>query len=188
MSTQFQNFQNPLNARFEIAGPAQELLGVRSFVLQVVGYSLPEITLRSQQIALPPGNANADIPGTGVESGPLQVRALLDRDMHSWFYIANWIHAMSTDSGAKRLPQRKYLEGTILNIDILDNNRQPLYTFTFVDAFPKVLTDLEWDHQESTPSAMIFSVSIGYKRFYATDTKTGKVLFPIVDNMGDGGQ
>lgn len=179
---QFQNFQNPLNARFDVGGPAADLMGARSFNLQVVGYSLPEITLRSQQVAFYPGNANADIPGTGVEHGPLNVRALLDEKLDSWFYIANWIHSMASDVDRK-LPNRKELEESIFTLDILDNNRQPSVSFTFLDAFPKTITDLEWDMQETAPAAMIFSVNIGYKRFYCTDTATGEVLFPLSDNM-----
>lgn len=172
------NYQNSLNARFDFNGPVAELVGADSFVLQVTAHNLPDITLRSSTMALPPGNANYALPGTGIETGPLNVRGLVDENLEAWFYIANWMSALSSDVQGK-VSRRKELENSSMSMDILDNNKKPLITFTYERIFPQVLAEVEWDHQDSDVVPQQFSVMFGYTRFSASNTRTGAILYPL---------
>lgn len=106
--------------------------------------SLPSITINKTLTST--GYNTIKHPGDKIEFDSLKVEVLLDRDILSYLEVYNlFIETINPDTG-EIVPKKSIFDTKIV---ILDNSRQPLYEFKYIDSFISSLDGLTFDHRKT---------------------------------------
>lgn len=147
MSTDNLNLQNNFVFTFEtISGVAYSTQSVQ----------LPSITLGE---AIVPNKAvDYSVPGDKLTFDKLNIRFLVDEDLDNYMQLYNWLMRMRNPETCERADEYSDCQLTVLN-----NNKNILKKFTFVDCFPILLDVLEFDYAaEAEPQSVSATISYTY--------------------------
>jgi len=156
------NFLSPLGFKFTL-GRAPNL----SFNIQearIPGIQLGEIVTPSPFVVIP----NSD----GITYNPLSISFRVSEDMDDYLEIHNWMVGLGAPESFAQYkalqdvqpgnPQTVYSDITLL---ITNSSMRPNLKFTFHDAFPTSLGDLEFNTTDTDVNYMQCTVDFRYLRY-----------------------
>jgi len=118
---------------------------------------LPAITLG--ETIVPNKSVDYSVPGDKLTFDKLNIRFLVDEDLENYMQLYKWLMDMRNPETCERADIYSDCQLTILN-----NNKNVLKKFTFVDCYPILLDVLEFDYA-SDADAQSISATISYTYF-----------------------
>lgn len=155
-----------------------------SFFLQT--FEIPEISGGVVE-QLTPFNP-VPLPGTNLEYSPANFTFLMQEGLRNWYDIYIWIHGLNfpqsftqyvklKDGLDKSLdnnlfPNTNDPRGNLysdIQVIVKSSQGNPLLQYTFVDAFPTILSAPQLDATADTFNALTFTASFRYSYFTISD-------------------
>lgn len=156
------DFLSPLGFQFNILkAPA-----VNFFVQEV---ELPEISLNEADIPSP--FVMLKFPGTQLVFGDLSVTFKVDERLQAYLEIQNWMRHLGFPDNFNQYAQLSATPGGVdtptsdVSVVILSNQKNPIYTATFKDAFPINLSGLRFDATQPTVDYLVASARFAYTSY-----------------------
>lgn len=135
----------------------------RSFQLVAQETYLPGMNVKNVKVALNP-MLQGNIPGSGVDFDPLQVRIIIDENFESYTEIFEWMVSTVDYRKNKCTPSSKM--PPFLFIHILDNSKRNIVcTFKYYEPFPTSVGTVDFSYMEDGNPSITTSVSFHYKYF-----------------------
>lgn len=154
------NFLSPINFQF-ILKRAPNI----NYVVQKInlpGIQLPTATEATPFIDFPK-------PGEKLSFQPLMVEFKVDEDFNNYLEIYNWLKALGripTSDPLKEMMAAPYYTGTAdkseIVVIILDSQKNPNINIFFHDAFPVMLSPLDFDVKQTTVTYITATVQLAY--------------------------
>ena len=136
------NFLSPINFKFQL----KRAPNLNFFIQRanIPGLQLPSISVSNPIINYP-------FPGDHLSYDEFQISFKVDEDFQNYLELHNWIRALGrlNPSDYYTLSKNPSYTGNSIRSDIslqiLNSKRQPNYEIVFKDAFPTVLSSIEFD-------------------------------------------
>ena len=136
------NFLSPINFKFQL----KRAPNVNFFIQKanIPGLSLPKIEVPNPILSYP-------YPGDHLLYDEFQITFRVDEDLQNYLEIHNWIRALGrlNPSDYAALASNPVYTGngirSEISLQILNSARQPNYEIVFKDAFPTILSSVEFD-------------------------------------------
>ncbi|CAM0099589.1 tail tube [Vibrio phage K567] len=155
-----------------------------TFVWQIQTASIPGVNMEVASIARGPKYAKLadnNIAGSATSYDSLSIQFLVDEDLKTYAELYRWMLTMNNPNGPSN-PDGK-VPSTLL-LHILDNNKDKIVaTYRFINAFPKSLSQVEWNYTEAGDVEVVTcDVEFEYAYFEMIHKIDGKevVISPIV--------
>jgi hypothetical protein len=157
------NFLSPLGFDFKI----KKIPTTNFFVTRA---NIPNITLGVVESPTP--FVKLPIPGDKIQFGDLQLTFKVDEDMKNYIEIFNWMialgfpHNYGQYSAIKKI-NKSSGEGIYSDavLTVLTSSMNPNIEFSFVNAFPYSLTDIEFSSQGTDVEYLEATVGFRYELF-----------------------
>lgn len=161
------NFLSPLNFRFQI----KKAPHVNFFIQKV---NIPSMRLVQADTSNP--FVRTPYPGEHIDFGNLNISFKVDEDLKNYLEIYNWITGLGFPEKYeqyKTLAEKPNYTGESIYSDIsiilLASTKMPNYEFTFVDAFPISLSDLNFSTTDQSVNFLNADVTFKYTHFTITN-------------------
>ena len=129
---------------------------------------LPGVTFYLQDVQIPALNLSSilqatprlDYPRIGdkMQFDPLSISFLVDENYLNYYELFSWTSILR-DPNAKPNPGSDYSD---ITVTILNNNKNPIVEFTFVDAFPISIDGLLYDVSAAGDDAQVANCTLEY--------------------------
>lgn len=157
----YPNQLHQTNFRLEIPDNGATL----DLVIAVQRATIPNIEIEPAQVMIN-RQTRGNLPGSGVTFTPLMVMILLDEDMKAYGEMYKWListcdwkSGKSTGIGPDASMGPKNIQ-----LHILDNSKQKIVaTYTFIDAWPSSLGEVELSYADEGNMAVTCQVMFQYK-------------------------
>jgi hypothetical protein len=157
------NFLSPLNFRFQIKKTPYTNFFIQK--VNIPAISLPDAMTPTPFIDLP-------FPGDHLKYGELNITFKVDEDLTNYMEINNWIIGIAQESSfdAYNLisSQPSYTGNGVfsdISLFILASTKVPNYEISFIDAYPKALTDLVFNTTDTDVNYVQASATFKYTRY-----------------------
>lgn len=91
---------------------------------------LPSITLSETPITF--NGSTVFRPDNGIQFDPISVGFMVDERYTSYLEMFDWIHEYADPQG----PRSEPMESSSLLVNVLDNNKNPILLFEFIEVWP----------------------------------------------------
>lgn len=133
-----------------------EIAGAEEFNFFIQNISLPSVQL--SEVPANYRNEMGYVPGETLEYDPLVFSFLVAEDLSNYFYILEWIKKFQNVES----PMELFKDVTL---HVLNNNKLENIKFKFVNVFPTMLGNLDFESNTVQPSPLISQVTMRYLYF-----------------------
>lgn len=123
---------------------------------KVVSTTLPNLSLG--EILLPTRTIDYPAPGSKITYGKILLDFLLDEDFGNYMEIYDWLNFLRSPSNYPKFNE-KYSDGTLI---ILNNNKNPIRQFKFIDLYPIELADVQFSTANNDDTVISTTFSFSY--------------------------
>ena len=122
---------------------------------KVVSTTLPNLSLG--EITLPTRTVDYTMAGSKITFGKVLLDFILDEDFGNYMEIYDWMNYLRNPKNYPKFNE-KYSDGTLI---ILNNTKNPIRQFKFIDMFPIELADVQFatSNNDDTTVSATFSFS-----------------------------
>lgn len=155
------NFLGQTTFRFSIVK-----LPATNFFVQ--GTNIPSVSL--PPASYPNPNVNIPLPGDHVQFDPLIITFAVDEDMKNYIELFNWISGLGfpeTTEQYRGLTKQQKGFGVFSDAEliVLDGKHIPNIKFTFVDAFPTNLSEINLEYTDTDIEYRVCTATFYYQTF-----------------------
>lgn len=146
------NNVNPLsNVSFRLTLNSVEFANTQFFA---VSASIPAVSITEATTGF--RNQAGFVPGEKMQYDPLNIRIAVDENFASYLEIYRWLksHTDQTD-----------LKVVDMSLSIMSSHNNPVQTFTFINAFPTNLGQLDFNAQATDVENVYVDVTFRYDYF-----------------------
>lgn len=161
------NFLSPLGFKFQI----KKAPHVNFFIQQV---NIPSLILQSPEKGNP--FVNIPYPGEHLKFGELKISFKVDEDLQNYLEIHNWIRALGKPENFnqyKEIQNKPIASGDGIYSDIslmvLSSTKMANYEIVYVDAYPVMLSDLQFNTVDTDVNYITASSTFEYTYYTITN-------------------
>ena len=139
----------------------------------------PTLEYRVQKVSLPGivlGSIDAPTPFTvipmsgNIEFNPLRLSFHIGENMKDYLEVFNWmVDIGQPERLGKSYPDKITETVSDITITVLNNSSKPILAFTFFDAFPIALSDVDFDIAVPEVNYLTASATFKYLRYEVQD-------------------
>lgn len=161
------NFLSPLGFKFQI----KKAPHVNFFIQKV---NIPSLLLVSPEKGNP--FVNIPYPGEHLRFGELKIEFKVDEDLKNYLEIHNWMRALGKPENFeqyKQIQDQPIASGDGIYSDIslmvLSSSKMANYEIVFVDAYPIIISDLNFNSVDTDVNYIAASASFKYTYYTITN-------------------
>lgn len=156
------NLSNRTNFLMQAVGYKQ----LEDFTIQIVSTDTPSFTISPVNIPSgPKGIGRANIPSSTLESEPITVRFIVDRELKSYLALYRWMLRINNLQTGYNTAQIQGEQPTAIQMHVLNNIKtEIMLTFNLVSAFPSNLGPLSYSYDEEGDIVIECTCTFNFKR------------------------
>ena len=166
------NLSNKTNFLIQVVGYKE----LEDFVMQIVSTDTPSFSIAPVNVPSGPmGIGRSSLPSSTLETEPVTVRFIVDRELNSYLALYKWMLRINNMLTMHNTAQDKGKQPTAIQMHILNNVKtEIMLTFNLIGAYPSNLGPIEYSYDEEGDLAIYCTATFAVKR--AEIEKDGKLI------------